>query len=321
MIRRAVASNRAERANKDNKPAVTRIGCPKSSRPSAEPARAVGTSQETTEQGHPRSHRSLRACGKYGPHRLIDPFPQGAYGDEPIPPPAEVLELRKKVEVTPLVYPSALSRETLDPREAVRDERDNAPLNGQRQCAEHLTPPVKGLVSEKEHRVLDDSAPSVDRKEKYKIKRVLLPAEGEPETINDRDELPRGNSWSGETPKKQGETGDMAAAEPFPSDPPAGSEIPKAHPALETTEHILRVHPKGLPAATLRADAPCPFAPSALSAALAKPIHPRPTARRFRLHGVHARDIACFPVCLSLSREKNASGLSTEFPCHTQQLT
>jgi hypothetical protein len=182
---------------------------------------------------------------------LIDPFPQGAYGDEPIPPPPEVLELREEVEVTPLVYPSALSRETLDPREAVRDERDNAPLNCQRQCAERLTPPGKRLVSEKEYGVLDDSAPSVDRAEKYEIERILLPAEGEPETINERDELPRGNAWSGKTPKQQGETGGMAAAEPFPPDPPAGSEIPKTHPALETTEHILRVHAEGLPAATL----------------------------------------------------------------------
>jgi len=263
----------------------------KSAGPPPEPARAVRAGEETTETPYLPLCRLFRPCLEDLPRRLIDLLTECAGRHVLVPPHPKLLELGDEVEVAALVDPAALLHERLDTRDPIGDERDDALLRLDGKRAQHCPPPHGRLLTGEEQGLLEDSGVPADGTEQDEVQRVRHVPEDEPEPVDHRDELPvRDRGWW-KPPEEEGESAGVAASEMLSTDPPQRRESAQAHPALEPAKGILQMYAQPFAAAAFLPNAPGSLAADALSAASAKMNNPCPTARGFRVYGVHTREV------------------------------
>ncbi len=259
--------------------------------PPPEPARTLRPGDETTEAAHVPPRGRLRPRTDDLPHRLVRFLTERAGRNALVPLSPEVLELRQEVEVAALENPPSLLHERLDTCHTIRDERDQAVLRVSGQRIEYRPPHHARLMTGEEERLLEHGGVSADGTEQDEVQGVLHALEEEPESIDDRDESPaRDRRWR-EPTEEEGEPADVAAPEVLPTHTPQRSESAETHPVLEPAEGVLQMNAQPLAATPLLSDAPGPFAADALSAASAKMNTPCPTTRRFRVYGVHTREV------------------------------
>lgn len=89
--------------------------------------------------------------------------------------------------------------------------------------------------------ILEHRLSPADGPEKEQIQGVLDTLEAEPESIDDRDELPGGNRRRRETPEEQREPCGMATSHPLTADAAAGRVLTEAGPSAEHAEGTQRV--------------------------------------------------------------------------------
>lgn len=269
-----------------------RIDLPKESpHPTPEPVRTLRPGKETTEGAYLLLGGRLRPRLDDLPYRLIDRLPERAGGDLLVPPPPELLELRKEVEVTALVDPPPFLHERLDTREPVGDERDHTLLHRVRKPPERSPPPRARFMPGQEQRLLEDGGGPAEGAEQEKVQGVLHTVEAEPEPIDDHQEPPGRDRRRGELAEEEREAAGVTAPEALPTHSPQRSESAQTHPILEPAESVLRMNAQPLATTPFLSDAPRPPAADALSAASAKMNDPCPTARRFRVYSVHTREV------------------------------
>lgn len=204
------------------------------------------------------------------------------------------LQLTDEMELTQLHNPAMLRSQPNDPSDVVGDRGVDAFVDPSGDRCEYLRPTLHILPAREKHRIEENRSILTARLHRHQIQDPMISAKPKIQSVEDQDQRPGQVQTSGASHILTHRLMEAVAQ----------SSLGKTTVTLRKTfqspalqKNCVQKPGRKTPPMTtplLQANPPCAFALTALTTAGTKTVYCRPTARRFRVQGFHARELCVY---------------------------